>query len=175
MRVLRVPEEDYETYPFYRFQSLPPLLFSLLLSYSAAAIGGLASVNAENFYALLVRPTWAPPAWLFGPVWSILYTLIAASIWLVWLKARFGVRLPYLVLGAQLVFNTLWSWLFFYWQLGFLAVLEITLLWVLIVINIVSFFQISKTASLLLLPYLCWVSFAAILATDLWLNNPSHL
>ena len=168
-------ETGHDFYPLYRFQNLLPLLLSLLLSYSAAAIGGLGSVNADNFYESLVRPSWAPPAWLFGPVWSILYTLIAISTWLLWLRKRFSVRLPYFVLGAQLVFNALWSWLFFFWQLGLIAVIEITLLWILIVINAVTFYRISKPAGLLLAPYLCWVSFAAILAIELWLKNPGYL
>ena len=84
------------------WQQLLSLGGALLLCYTAAAIGGLASVTAEDFYALLDRPTWAPPAWLFGPVWSVLYTLIGISSWLVWKNSRFTVRLPYVILIAQL-------------------------------------------------------------------------
>ena len=145
------------------------------MSYATATIGGLASVNAEEFYSILNRPSWAPPAWLCGPVWSVLYTLIAISAWLVWLKKKFTVQLPYLIFVVQLMANALWSWLFFYWQLGLIAVLEIIFLSVLIVINAVSFYRISKAASLLMLPYFCWVSFAALLTTVLWLQNPELL
>ena len=157
------------------WQQLLSLGGALLLCYTAAAIGGLASVTAEDFYALLDRPTWAPPAWLFGPVWSVLYTLIGISSWLVWKNSRFTVRLPYVILIAQLLANALWSWLFFVWQLGLAAVLEIALLWLLIVMNIVAFHRQSATAAILLLPYLCWVSFAAMLTIALWLANPSLL
>ena len=157
------------------WQQLLSLGGALLLCYTAAAIGGLASVTAEDFYALLDRPTWAPPAWLFGPIWSVLYTLIGISSWLVWKKSRFTVHLPYVILIAQLLANALWSWLFFVWQLGLAAVLEIALLWLLIVMNIVAFHRQSATAAILLLPYLCWVSFAAMLTIALWLANPSLL
>ena len=161
--------------PFSRIQHFLPLLVSLLLSYSAAGVGGMASVNAEEFYSLLIRPNWSPPPSVFGPVWSVLYTLIAISACLVWLKKQFSVRLPYLIFAAQLLANALWSWIFFYWQLGLIAILEIALLCILIAFNAASFYRISKTAGLLLLPYLCWVSFATLLATVLWLNNASLL
>ena len=124
---------------------------------------------------MLVRPHCAPPASLIGPVWSILYTLIAISTWQVWEKKQSTVRLPYVALGAQLLANALWPWLFFYWQLGLIAVLEIALLWLAIVLNAATFYRISKSAGLLLLPYLCWVSFAALLATVLWIKNPALL
>ncbi|MCS5574376.1 MAG: tryptophan-rich sensory protein, partial [Pseudomonadales bacterium] len=94
---------------------------------------------------MLVRLPCVPPASLVRPVWSILYTLIAISTWQVWEKKQFTVRLPYVVLGAQLLANALWSWLFFYWQLCLIAVLEIALLWLLIVINAANLLSDIKT------------------------------
>lgn len=157
------------------WRKLIPLFVALVLSYTAAALGALGSVSAPEFYALLNRPPWAPPAWLFGPVWSVLYTLIALSSWLLWKKINFRERLPYVILITQLLANALWSWLFFAWKLGFAAVIEITLIWALIAANIIVFYTRSKMAALLLLPYLCWVSFAAVLAIALWQSNPSLL
>ena len=148
----------------------------VLLCFAAAAIGGLASANAPEFYKQLIRPTWAPPAWLFGPVWSLLYAMMAVSAWLVWTqggwaKAKFALSL----FVVQLAANVLWSWLFFAGHLGAVAFAEIVLLWLLIAGNAIVFWRIHRFAATLLLPYLLWVSFAAVLNFALWQGNPSLL
>jgi tryptophan-rich sensory protein len=152
------------------------LLGWLLLVFTAAAVGGLASAQAGAFYTGLVRPDWAPPGWLFGPVWSVLYALMGVSAWLVWRARGFtGARTALLLFIAQLGVNALWTWLFFVWHQGSLAFAEILLLWVMIVATIILFWRISKVAGALLLPYLAWVTFAAALTYAIWQRNPGLL
>lgn len=148
----------------------------LAASFIAAAIGAAASIQASPFYAQLVRPEWAPPAGVFGPVWTILYTLMGVAAWLVWRVGGFqaaGTALALFVL--QLAVNALWSWLFFGWHLGTLAVADIILLWVLIVATLVAFWRIRPMAGALLIPYLLWVSFASVLNYSVWQLNPQIL
>lgn len=148
----------------------------LVASYAAAAIGGWASASAGTFYAELTRPTWAPPGWVFAPVWSILYALMGISAWLVWRAHGFtGARNALLLFVAQLAANALWTWLFFVWHRGALAMAEIVLLWVLIMMTIVLFRRLSRLAAALLLPYLAWVSFASALTLAMWRLNPAQL
>lgn len=152
------------------------LLGWLLLVFAAAAIGGLASAQAGAFYTELIRPDWAPPGWLFGPVWSVLYALMGVSAWLVWRARGFaGARCALLLFILQLGVNALWTWLFFAWHRGVLAFAEILLLWVMIVATIMLFWRISKLAGGLLLPYLGWVTFAAALTYATWQRNPGLL
>jgi translocator protein len=152
------------------------LLGWLVLCYLAAAIGAVASVNAPAFYGELVQPSWAPPAWLFGPVWTTLYTLMAIAAWLVWRAASLAeTRLALGLFLVQLAVNALWSWLFFAWQLGGWAFAEVLLLWVLIAATIAAFWRFSRVAAILLVPYLGWVSFAAALNFWLWRANPGLL
>jgi tryptophan-rich sensory protein len=140
----------------------------LLASLATGAIGGFASINAAGFYGQLVQPPWAPPAWLFGPVWSLLFVLMGLAAWLVW---REHGRLY----CAQLVANALWTWLFFAWRLGAVAFAEIALLWLLIAATMLAFWRLHRLAALLLAPYLAWVSFAAALNLSLWRLNPAVL
>jgi tryptophan-rich sensory protein len=147
-----------------------------MAAFAAAAIGGFASASAGEFYGELVRPPWAPPGWLFGPVWSVLYGLMGISAWLVWQVRGFaGARRELLLFIVQLVVNALWPWLFFVWRQGGLAFAEILLLWTLIVVTIVLFSRVSKVAAVLLLPYLAWVSFASALTLATWRLNPGLL
>jgi benzodiazapine receptor len=152
------------------------LLGWLALAFATAAIGALASVNAGSFYAELNRPPWAPPGWLFGPVWSTLYTLMGIAAWLVWRqRGMAGARSAVLLFIAQLAANALWSWLFFAWRQGALAFAEVVLLWCLILATVIAFKRISALAAALLLPYLAWVSFASVLTFSIWQRNPGLL
>lgn len=150
------------------------LLGWLLVVFTAAAVGAVASVDAASFYAQLSKPSWAPPAWLFGPVWSVLYALMGVSAWLVWRSSgsRAG-ALGWFI--AQLAANALWSWLFFVWRLGMLAAVEVLVLLGLIACTAAAFWHISRLAALLLVPYLLWVSFASVLTWSVWQNNPNLL
>jgi len=148
----------------------------LLLCFIAAGIGAAASVQAGAFYGQLVRPDWAPPGWLFGPVWSVLYFLMAIAAWLVWRVA--GWRAAGSALGLfvlQLALNALWSWLFFGWRLGGPAFAEVLVLWSLIAATLVAFWRIRPLAGALLLPYLLWVGFASALNYTVWQLNPQAL
>jgi len=148
----------------------------LLLVLVAGAIGAAASVQAATFYATLAQPSWAPPAAVFGPVWSVLYVLMGIAAWLVWRRGGWAVqRRALTVFVAQLALNALWSWLFFGWHLGAAAMLDIVVLWVLIVVTVAMFWRARPLAGALLLPYLAWVSFASALNYAVWQLNPQAL
>lgn len=146
----------------------------LLAAFAAGAIGALASIDAASFYAQLSKPSWAPPAWVFGPVWSTLYGLMGLAAWLAW-RSPGPTRVALVLFGAQLAANALWSWLFFAWHQGALAAAEVLVLLALIVATVVAFWRISRPAALLLVPYLLWVSFAAALTWTLLRSNPGLL
>jgi tryptophan-rich sensory protein len=148
----------------------------LLASFVTGGVGSSASINAAGFYGQLVQPSWAPPAWLFGPVWSVLFTLMAVSAWLVWRANGFrGAGAALKLYAAQLVANALWTWLFFAWKQGAIAFAEIVVLWLLIAGTIFGFWRLHRLAALLLVPYLAWVTFAAALNLALWRLNPAVL
>jgi tryptophan-rich sensory protein len=152
------------------------LLGWLLASYLAAAVGAIASIRAGAFYAQLARPDWAPPAEVFGPVWTVLYALMAIAAWLVWRVAGFrAARTPLVLFLVQLVVNASWSWLFFAWHLGGAALADILLLWVLVVATLVAFWRVRPLAAALLVPYLLWISFAMALNWSVWQLNPQLL
>ena len=149
----------------------------LLLATAAAAVAGaIASVRAADFYQQLAQPTWAPPAAVFGPVWSVLYVLMALAAWLVvrtlgWPGARPAITLYV----AQLALNALWPWIFFQWRLGGVALAEILVLWMLLLLTVLAFWRARRLAGVLLLPYLAWVSFATALTWAVWQRNPQAL
>ena len=146
----------------------------LLVTFAAAAVGAIASVDAAQFYAQLSKPSWAPHAGLFGPVWSVLYALMGVAAWLVW-RAPGPKAVAIGLFAAQLTANALWSWLFFAWHRGALAMVEILVLLALIVATVVAFWRISRAAALLLTPYLLWVGFASLLTWAVWRSNPGLL
>ena len=153
---------------------LAGLLGWLLAAFAAGAVGAVASVDAASFYAQLTKPSWAPPAWVFGPVWSTLFVLMGVAAWLVW-RSPGSRRTALGLFGVQLVANALWSWLFFAWHRGALAMGEILVLLALIAATGVAFWRIRRVAGLLLLPYLLWVGFASVLTWTLWRSNPGLL
>ena len=144
----------------------------VVASLAAGALGGVASRNAPEFYAQLQRPVWAPPSWVFGPVWTTLYAMMAAAAWLVWRQGGFGEqRKPLLLFLAQLALNALWTPLFFGLHRPGLAFAAIVLLWLAIATTLTAFRPVSRVAAWLLAPYLAWVSFAAALNFTLWRLN----
>lgn len=152
------------------------LLGWLAICFAAAAVGAIASANAGDFYETLARPPWAPPASLFGPVWSALYFLMGVAAWLVWKNAgSAGARGALVLFLAQLVANALWTWIFFAWHRGALAFVEILLLWLMIAGTIALFWRVSRLGGALLLPYLAWVSYATALTYAVWQRNPDML
>jgi benzodiazapine receptor len=148
----------------------------LVVSFAASAVGAVASIQAKSFYSQLVQPSWAPPPGIFGPVWTVLYTLMGIAAWLVWRSGGFGPNRQALTLFLlQLAFNALWSWLFFKWNLGVMALADIVMLSILIVATLVSFWRVRPLAGVLLIPYLLWVGFASVLNFSLWQLNPQVL
>lgn len=148
----------------------------LAATFAAGGIGAIASARATAFYGQLSQPSWAPPAWLFGPVWSALYLFMAVAAWLVWRERGFrAARTALWLFGVQLVANALWTWLFFVLHRGALSMAEIVVLWLLIAATIFKFWPIHRLAALLLVPYLAWVGFAAALTLSLWRLNPGLL
>ncbi len=146
------------------------IILLIVLCFAVAGLGGLATTpNIPNWYAALAKPSWTPPGWLFGPVWSALYLSMAIAAWLVWRKGNASV--PMILFAVQLAFNAAWSWLFFGLQSPGMAFIDIVLLWAAIVATMVVFWQRSPAAGLLFVPYLAWVSFAAVLNWAIWRLN----
>lgn len=153
-------------------KSLVALGFSLLAVVLVAAIGGLASNSAAD-YGRLQQPSWAPPAWLFGPVWTALYALMAVAAWLVWRSGSAAeTKGPLFAYAAQLVLNAAWTPLFFGLGWRGVALIEIAVLWAVLLTTVVLFFRRSAVAGWLLVPYLVWTTFALCLNFAVWqLNN----
>jgi len=134
-----------------------------------AVVGSLSALDSGAEYLALKRPAWAPPRWLFGPAWTLLYALIALSGWLAWLARGWTPAFGWY--AAQLVLNLLWTPLFFAAGQYGLAFAEIVLLWLAIVANITVFWRIRRAAALLLVPYLLWVTYAGALNFAIWQLN----
>jgi benzodiazapine receptor len=142
----------------------------LAVSYAAGLVGS--RYLPGPWYRELVKPSWNPPAAVFAPVWTALYALMAIAAWLVWKRAGFAAAaLPLALFGAQLVLNAAWTYLFFGLHRPDLAFFEIALLWLLILATTVAFWREQPVAGALLLPYLCWVGFAAALNFRIWRLN----
>lgn len=145
------------------------------VAFAAAAAGAIASVRAAEFYQELSRPAWAPPAGVFGPVWTALYCSMAVASWFVWRQSshrRFAALAVYVL---QLALNALWSWLFFAWRQGGWAFAEVLVLWSCVLATIVLFWRVRRVAAILLVPYFLWVSFASLLTFAVWRLNPRLL
>jgi translocator protein len=147
------------------------LVGCLALCYSVASLGAV--FMPGEWYAALKKPAWNPPGWIFGPVWTALYTMMAVAAWLVWRQGGWGEqRKPLLIFLAQLALNALWTPLFFGWHRPGVAFAEIVLLWLAIAATLTAFRSVSRVAAWLLAPYLAWVSFASVLNFTLWRLNP---
>lgn len=149
------------------------LIGLLVLCLGSAGLGGLAtSTSVDSWYQTLAKPSWTPPGWLFGPVWTVLYLMMAVSAWLVWRQAGWpSTRAPLSWFGVQLALNVGWSVVFFGLQLPAMACVEIVLLWLSIAVTILAFRRRSVPASWLLVPYLAWTTFAALLNAAIWRLN----
>lgn len=148
-------------------------VFSTGLTFLAALAGSYASIVAKDFYAGLNRPAWAPPAWLFGPVWTILYVRIAVAGGLA--LQRPGSDLAAAAFVNQLFWNGLWSWSFFRWRRGAFAVGNVLLLWGAILANVLLFWPLNPVAGALLIPYLFWVTFASALNISVVRRNREQM
>ncbi len=142
----------------------------LLLCFAAATFGGL--FMPGEWYASLKKPSWNPPGWVFAPVWSALYTMMAVAAWLVWRRGGWAAQRRVLTLFlVQLALNAAWTPLFFGLRWPGMAFAEILLLWLAIAATLIGFRSVSRAAGWLLAPYLAWVSFAAFLNFALWRLN----
>lgn len=153
----------------------PWLVLILFLGICLAA-GGVGSILTANgvrqWYPGLRKPAGTPPSWVFGPVWTALYVLMAVSAWLLWREFGWrGARFPLLIFFAQLCLNVSWSGLFFAFRMPDVAFAEVCVLWLAILFNIGIFYLFQPLSALLLLPYLLWVSFAAYLNFGIWRLN----
>ncbi|MBK9793558.1 MAG: tryptophan-rich sensory protein [Sphingobacteriales bacterium] len=150
------------------------LFISIFICMAVGGISGyLTASEIPGWYMSLNKPGFNPPNWIFAPVWTTLYILMGVSFWLIWKSSvdEAVKNRAMLFFIIQLVLNFFWSIIFFsFHQLGF-AMAEIVLLWIFILFSIISFYPISKAASYLLIPYICWVSFASVLNFAVWRLN----
>ena len=149
------------------------LLGWLLICYAVAAVGAVMSMSGLlSWYPLLIKPSFNPPDWVFGPVWTVLYTMMGISAWMVWRKRGWAEgQVPLGWFTLQLTLNMAWSGLFFLYENPGLAFVEIIILWITIAATTVSFWSVDRRASLLLVPYLAWVTFATVLNFAIWRLN----
>jgi len=141
---------------------------------AAGAIGSIFTRSAiPTWFVTLEKPVFSPPNWLFAPVWTLLYILMGIAAFLVWRKGLGNgqVRSALIVFLIQLILNTLWSVVFFGLESPLFGLVIISVLWVVILVTVIQFFNISRAASMLLWPYLLWVTFAAVLNSSIWLLN----
>lgn len=156
-----------------RFQIFP-FMINVLIPFIFAGLGGLITVKSVNtWYTTIQKPSFNPPNWLFGPVWSTLFLLIGISSYLIWRKREQIAHFPRTVAiyFIQLILNLGWSFLFFYSHLIGAALIEIIALLISIIVNAIVFYKIDKTAGLLFIPYFLWVSFAAFLTYNIFILN----
>ncbi len=146
------------------------LLGFLVVTFAVAGISGAStSGSVRTWYATVAKPTWNPPSWIFGPVWTALYAMMAVAAWLVWRRAGWGGALAFF--GFQLALNAAWSPLFFGLHRIDWALVDIVALWVTIVATTVAFCRVTPVAGWLFVPYLLWVSFATVLNFTIWRMN----
>jgi len=142
----------------------------LILSFAVATFGGL--FMPGPWYEQLTKPTWNPPNWIFGPVWTFLYIAMAVAAWLIWKQGGWKAqKLPLSFYIAQMLLNAAWSFLFFGQQQIGLALIDLTLLFLLLAITTALFWSKSRTSGILLVPYLLWVGFATSLNFAIWRLN----
>lgn len=146
------------------------LLVWIVIAFIPSIVGS--QFMPDQWYRDLQKPSWNPPGWVFGPVWTLLYLLMGVSAWLIWRHFGFAAaRLALSVFLIQLGFNGAWTWIFFGLHNIGAALIEIIVLWVLILATLIAFWQKSAVAGSLLIPYLAWVSFASFLTFTIWRLN----
>jgi len=149
------------------------LLVSLILPLSVGAVAGIFTAQGvQEWYLTLNRPSFNPPNWIFAPVWTTLYILMGISLFLIWkLETSKARNFAILAFTIQLLFNFAWSFIFFYFNMLGIALIEIILLWVSIVTMLILFYKIKPITAYMNLPYLLWVSFASVLNGAYYMLN----
>jgi benzodiazapine receptor len=155
-------------------KDISKLAISIVACLAAGAIGSIFTRDAiPSWYTTLTKPSFNPPNWVFGPVWTFLYVLMGIAAFLVWRKGTGNtkIRIALIVFLVQLVLNAFWSVAFFGLESPLYGLIVISILWVAILATVVLFFRISRVASILMWPYLLWVSFATVLNSSIFLLN----
>ena len=149
------------------------LVAFLVICFAAAGIGGAVTTpKIGTWYSTLAKPSWNPPSWIFGPVWSALYFCMAIAAWLVWRHdGTTRAQMPLTLFGVQLVLNVLWSCIFFGLQSPGLAFAEVLMLWGAVAATTITFWRRSRIAGILFVPYWAWVTFASVLNFAFWRLN----
>jgi len=156
-----------------KFSKFLTLLICILIPLIIGSIAGIANVgNVNEWYVKLIKPSFNPPGYLFGPVWTILYVLLGLSLYMIW-KSPTGKNRSQalLIFSIQMFLNFIWTFIFFYFKQTGLALVDIILLWIFIITMILVFKCINKTAAFIQIPYLLWVSFATVLNASIWILN----
>jgi len=150
------------------------LALFVAICFAVSGFGAIVtSRSVSQWYPALVKPSWNPPSWVFGPVWTLLYLMMAIAAWIVWRRLGFkGGAKPLSIFALQLALNAAWSPLFFGLRNPLAGLIDIIPLWVAILATMVSFWRISRLAGALLIPYWLWVGFAAALNFTIWRLNP---
>jgi benzodiazapine receptor len=154
--------------------AISKLIVSIIICQLAGVIGSLFTTPAiPTWYATLKRPSFTPPNWVFSPVWITLFVLMGIAAFLVWNKGLNDqkVKMALSIFAVQLILNVLWSVMFFGLRSPLAGLSDIAALWVAILLTILCFFKVSNTAGILLIPYILWVSFAAVLNFSIWRLN----
>jgi len=149
------------------------LAVALAVTFAAAGVGSVfTGQSVGDWYQGLAKPSWTPPGWLFGPVWTVLYTLMALAAWLVWRQGGWGpARIALGLYAGQLALNAAWSALFFGARMPGPAFAELVVLWLAIAATTAAFFRRTPVAGVLMLPYAAWTTFAGALNVALWRLN----
>lgn len=184
-------EERNVVRPVQQDKQWPALLIALIIPFTAAVIGNTATnTSLFGWYRRLRKPSWNPPAWIFGPVWTALYVAMRIASWLVWRRGELSVEEEttqdrhatrrevqgaLTFYGLQLVLNSLWSIIFFGLRRIDLALIEVVALWTMLLVTLNRFYRIQPLAGLLLVPYQLWVTFAALLNLRIWQLNRHRL
>ncbi len=143
----------------------------ILLCLGSGSLGGWVTSGAiDSWYRTIAKPDWTPPDWLFAPVWTVLFIMMAVAAWLVW-RTQDRIKPAMTLFFSQLALNLAWSFLFFGARSPGMAMMEIVLLWLSVLATMLAFFARSKLAGWLFVPYLAWVSFAAFLNFTIWRMN----
>ena len=154
--------------------NIAKIIIAVAIPVTVGSVSGFFTFSrVQSWYQTLNKPSWNPPDWIFGPVWTTLYVMMGISLYQVWRSDSSGFlkKTAIALFAAQLILNFFWSFIFFnQHQIGW-AFIEIMVMWIFILLTIFAFAQVSKTAAWLLVPYISWVSFAAILNYTIWQLN----
>jgi len=151
---------------------LPKIILCVLLCVGLGVASGFSTIGSiTGWYQTIQKPSWNPPNWLFGPVWTFLYVLMGIASALVWHSYHSLRKTALTFFIIQFVLNLLWSYIFFGRQNILLALADIILMWIMIMITIICFYRVNKTAAYLLIPYILWVSFATVLNYSIYVLN----